>query len=48
MKAKPQRINMVSLLSKEGEEDRMNIIIGSLLDRLDDSKTIIFYFRSIN
>ena len=30
---------MVSLLSKEGEEDRMNIIIGSLLDRLDDSKT---------
>ena len=39
MKTKPQRINMVSLLSKEGEEDRMNIITGSLLDRLDDSKT---------
>ena len=37
---------MVSLLSKEGEEDRMNIIIGSLLDRLDDSK--VFYFSSIN
>ena len=39
MKTKPQRINMVSLLSKKVEEDRMNIIIGSLLDRLDDSKT---------
>ena len=39
MKTKPQRIIMVSLLSKEWEEDRMNIIIGSLLDRLGDSKT---------
>ena len=45
MKTKPQRINMVSLLSKEGEEDRMNIIIGSLLDQLEILRQNNFLFQ---